>query len=216
MKNLLLSAAILLPVTALAAPLGVTLTQNKAITVFHGTPGKSLPGRWNPPAGKTTIFSTLGKKHTYLDSEGWTISNPASETGSLQWFAYAIVPKTSGTITEIVEAIGYVTGSEAVTVALLADDNGSPGKVIQENTVKKLETFGDCCKVAVDKISSGIPVTAGTTYWVAATLPKKKESTTWDAWNFSSENTGSGLGAYYNGTWNVGSEEYAAFAVYGD
>ena len=216
MKNLLLSAAMLLPVTALAAPSGVTLTQNKAITVFHGKAGPSMPGRWNPPAGKTKIFDTLGKGHTYLDNEGWTISNPGSDAETLQWFAYAIVPKTSGTITEIVEGIGYVTGTEAVTIALLADNNGSPGKVLQQNTVKKLETFGDCCKVAVDRISAGIPVTAGTTYWVAAILPKKKESATWDAWNFSSENTGSGTAAYYNGTWNVTDEEYAAFAVYGD
>jgi hypothetical protein len=216
LKNMLLAAAALLPATALAAPAGVSLKQNNAITVFHGTPAKQALSVWKEPKGKTKIFSTLGKKNAYDPSSGWTIANPGSEAGSLQWFAYAITPKADGSITQIIEAIGYVTGFEGVTIALLADDNGSPGKVIQQKLVTKLETFGDCCTVAVDAIKAGIPVKAGTTYWVAATLPSKKEATTWDAWNFSTSNTGSGPAAYYTSSgWNVADETYTAFAVYG-
>ena len=204
-----------LPAVAMAAP-HATLTQNKAITVFHGQSGRQSLPRWNPPAGSIKIFDTLGPKpYNYDSGSGWTISNPGSETGSQQWFAYAVTPKKSATVTDIVEAVSYVAGTEAVTIALLADDNGTPGAVLEEKTVKKLETFGSCCVVAVDHVKSGIQVTKGTTYWVAAILPAKKEATTWDAWNFSTYNTGAGLGAFYNGTWNVGQQTYAAFAIYG-
>ena len=54
------------------------------------------------------------------------------------------------------------------------DAGGVPGAVLEEKLVKDLETFGDCCTVAVDKLKKGVPVTAGTTYWVAAILPSKK------------------------------------------
>ena len=218
MKNLFLSAALLLPAAALAAPSGVTLTHEGAVTHFHGTPGIRMLPRWSPPAGKTAIFNTLGKSkktYSYSDGDGWTISNPGSETESLQWFAYAITPKSDVTVTDIVEAVSYVAGAEEVTVALLDDAGGVPGKVLTSKVVKKLETFGDCCAVASAKVKP-VMLKKGTTYWVGAILPSKKESTTWDAWCFSTYNTGSGPAAYYTSSgWNAASEPYAAFAVYG-
>ncbi len=218
MKNLVLTAALLLPVAAIAAPKGVTLTHEGAVTEFHGTPDLRTLPKFTPPPGKTVIFNTLGKSKktwSYNDSSGWTIANEGSEVGATQWFAYAITPTTAVSVTEIVEAVSYVTGGDAVTVALLADAGGVPGAVLASKTVKSLETFGDCCAVAVAKIKS-VPLTAGVTYWIGAILPSKKEATTWDAWNFSTYNTGSGPAAYYNGVWNAASEPFAAFAVYGD
>jgi hypothetical protein len=215
LKTLLLSAAMLLPMTAIAAPLGVTLSPNKAVTVYHGAALKrSLPA-WKAPKGKKAIIDTLGNPITYDDGSGWTVSSAGSETGAQQWIAYPVTIKKSTTITEIVEAVGYVAGADAVTVALLADADGSPGAVLEEKLVKNLETFGDCCAVAVDKFKTGVPVTAGSTVWVAAILPTKKESTTWDAFNFSTVNTDTVPFAFYNGAWNVSSGPYTAFAVYG-
>ena len=218
MKNLLLASALLLPAAALAAPSGVTLTHQGTVTEFHGTPGiRTLPS-WSPPAGKVVIFNTLGKtkkSYSYSDGEGWTISNPGSETDSLQWFAYAITPTSDVTVTDIVEAVSYVTGTESITVALLDDNNGVPGKVLTSKAVKKLETFGDCCAVAAAKVKP-VKLTAGTTYWVGAILPSKKQATTWDAWCFSTYNTGSGPAAYYTSSgWTATTDPYAAFSVYG-
>jgi hypothetical protein len=215
LKNLLLSAAFLLPVTAIAAPLGVTLSPNKAVTTYHGAPLKRTLHTYTAPRGKKAIIDTLGDPITYDGSSGWTVSNPGSDVQAQQWIAYPITPKKSTTVTEIVEAVGYVTGTDAVTVALMADSGGAPGAVLEQKTVKNLETFGQCCTVAVDKLKKGVPVTAGTTYWVGAILPTKKEATTWDAFNFSTVNTNTVPFAYYNGTWNVTSGPYAAFAVYG-
>jgi hypothetical protein len=215
LKNLLMSAAMLLPVTALAAPVGVTLSPNKAITVYHGAHLKGTLPAWAAPRGKKAIIDTLGSPVTYDEGDGWTVSNAQSETGAEQWIAYPITPKKSTTITEIVEAVGYVAGADSVTVALLADSNGSPGAVLEQKVVKNLETFGDCCSVAVDKFKKGVAVTGGTTYWVAAILPSKKEATTWDAFNFSTVNTQTVPFAYFNGVWNVSSGPYTGFAVYG-
>jgi hypothetical protein len=215
LKTLLVSVAILLPTAALAAPHGVALSPNGAMTVFHGKPGKHMLSNWNPPRGKKVIFSTFGADNAYNPNNGWTVANSGA-VGFTQWFAFPITPSADATVTQIVEAVGYVTGTNSVTVALMDDNGGVPGNVLQEKTVKNLDTFGNCCNVAVDKIKDGIQVKAGTTYWVAALLPKKKQATTWDAWNLSTENTSAVPAAFYNGTsWVQTTSNYSAFAVYG-
>ena len=217
LKNLLLSAAMLLPTTTLAAPLGVTLSPDKAVTSFHGAPlTRTLP-RWIAPNSRTKIIDTLGKGDAYNCCEGWTVANAQSEAALQQWIAFPITPTANATVTEIVEAIGYVAGTDSVTIALLADNNGVPGTVLEEKKKASLETFGACCSVAVDRLKTGVPVTAGTTYWVGALLPRKSQSTTWDAWNFSSANTNTVPFAFFNSSgWNLTSGPYSAFAVYGD
>jgi hypothetical protein len=216
LKNILLSAAMLLPFTAIAAPVGVTLSPNKAVTRYHGPALRRGLSAWKAPKGKTAIIDTLGSPIDYDEGSGWTIANIGSEVGATQWIAYPFTPTTSTTVTELVEAVGYVTGDDAVTVALLADSNGSPGAVLSQKLVKNLETFGDCCTVATYKLKTGVPVTAGTQYWIAAILPSKKEATTWDAFNFSTANTNTVPFAFYNSSgWNISSGPYTAFAIYG-
>ncbi len=205
----------MLPAAALAAPAGVTLSPNKAITTYHGAALNRTLHTYTAPRGKKAIIDTLGSPITYDEGSGWTISNPGSQVQAQQWIAYPIVPKKSTTVSEIVEAVGYVTGTDSVTVALMADNGGVPGAVLEQKTVKNLETFGQCCTVAVDKLKKGVPVTAGTTYWVGAILPSKKQSTTWDAFNFSTVDTDTVPFAFYNGTWNLTSGPYVGFAVYG-
>ena len=214
-KALMLSVALLLPATAYAASQSVTLSRNGAMTVFHGTPGKHMLSNWNPPPHKSVIFSTMGTDNDYNCCSGWTISDPGT-VGFTQWFAFPITPTTDATVTEIVEAVGYVAGTNSVTIALMTDNGGVPGTVLQEKTVKNLDTFGNCCNVAKDKLKTPVPLTAGTTYWIAALLPKKKQATTWDAWSLSTENTNSVAAAFYNGSsWVQTTASYAAFAVYG-
>jgi hypothetical protein len=214
-KTLLLSVALLLPATALAAPHSVTLSRNGVMTVFHGTPGKRMLSNWNPPPHKSVIFSTMGADNAYNCCSGWTIANPDA-VGFTQWFAFPITPAADATVTQIVEAVGYVTGTNSVTIALMTDNGGVPGAVLQEKTVKNLDTFGNCCNVAKDKLRTPVQVTAGTTYWVAALLPKKKQASTWDAWNLSSENQNTVPAAFYDGSsWVQTTAPYAAFAVYG-
>jgi len=215
LKTLLMSVAILLPATALAAPHSVTLSKNGAMTVAHGTPGKHMLSNWNPPPGKSVIFTTLGEGNAYNPGSGWTIANTGA-VGFTQWFAFPVTPSADATVTQIVEAVGYVTGTNSVTIALMDDNGGVPGNILQKKTVKNLDTFGNCCNVAVDKFRTGVPVKAGTTYWVAALLPKKSQASTWDAWNLSTADQDVVPAAFYNGTtWVQTNANYSAFAVYG-
>ena len=224
MKNLLLAAVLLLPFGALAAPSDSPSVQSPAAVVlqgkvgaqFHGTIGKQSYTYWSPPAGRVTIANTLGKKpYSYRSQPLALISNPMSQSGAEQWWAVAIKPKTTATVTEIVEALSYSSGPHLATIALLADKNGSPGAVLYQKTVKVLQAEFDCCAVVVDHVTGDIKVTAGKTYWVAAILPDKKEATTASGWNFAT-NAQTGLSGFYNGTtWSVGQNSNTAFAVFG-
>jgi len=212
-KTLGLLVALLLPAAGLAAPHSITLSRNGAMILFHGTPGKRLVSNWNPPHRKPVIFSTMGPHNAYDCCSGWGIRNP----GGSSWRAFPITPTADATVTEIVEAIGYIDGTNSVTIALMSDNGGLPGKVLQEKTIKNLDTFGNCCNVAVDKLKTPVQVTAGTTYWVAALLPKQQQASTDDAWNFSTENQNSVPAAfYYAGSWIHVTSQYSAFAVYGN
>ena len=165
-KNLLLSAALLLPATAFAAPAHVVLSPDKAVTMYKGASPKHTLPNWHPPKGKTVIINTLGDGDAYDCCNGWTISNSGSAVGIQQWFAYAITPSANTTITEIVEAVGYVSGTSSVTVALLADNGGTPGKTLAKKSVKDLETFGDCCGAAMIVDGLGLAVIFVVLGWI--------------------------------------------------
>lgn len=222
LKSLLFSAAVLLPITALAAPVGVTLSPNKAITSFHGAPSRPTLPQWIPPINAYTIINTFAAlPTTYNCCSGWTVSNLASAAGTQQWIAYPITTGAAAPGLKVVEAVGYVSSAssagDSVTIALYSDTVVGgihvPGKLLAKKRKTTLETFGLCCIVATADLD--VPVTAATAYWVAAILQRADQSTTWDAWNFSTTNTNTVPFAFYNGTWNLTSGSYAAFAVYG-
>ena len=219
LKGILLSAAMLAPATGFAAPACMPLGANDTVTAHHVAPMRQALPTWVAPPGKTAIFDTMDKGDHYNCCKGWVVSEPGSGAGVQQWVAFAITPTANATITEIVEAVNYaggIAGANTVTVALLADNGGVPGAVLQEKTVKNIEG-GGCCAVAVDHLTTGIPVTAGTTYWVGALLPFKGEANTFDIWNYTFGNTNKGTLACFDGTaWTVTSGHYAGFAVYGN
>jgi hypothetical protein len=215
-KKLLMCAALLAPTIGHASPSSITLSPDRKVATFHGAPARTTLPQWIAPAGKTKIIDTLGKGDAYNCCEGWTLANPQSVVALQQWIAYPITPTADATVTEIVEAIGYVAGDDSVTVALLADNGGTPGAVLESKKIGNLEAFGNCCAVAVDHLKTGVPIKAGTTYWVAAILPSKKQATSFDVFNWSTSNSSTVPFAFYNGSWTVTSGPYAAFAVYGD
>jgi hypothetical protein len=60
------------------------------------------------------------------------------------------------------------------------DGTGKPGKVIAKWKVTGMPNFGACCSVET-KSSAGIPVMAGTQYWLVVSTEKKSD--VWAAWN---------------------------------
>lgn len=67
---------------------------------------------------------------------------------------------------EIEVAVSYTQGTNSVNIGLYSDSNGVPGTALLAEDVSNLPAFGSCCATMVVKDKSGIPVTAGTQYWV--------------------------------------------------
>ncbi len=195
-------AAVACASTVASAKEGVTLSPDKRM-VFARPSGKYTPSLSHRP-GAPAIFSNIGTKYPkgeYFCCEGYTISAAGSVIGSQNWLAAAFTPASSATVTEIDVAVGYVEGTNGITVGLYADAGGVPGTLLKSFKVSGLPTFGDCCALAVAKDKTGVAVTSGTQYWIALTTDSK-EKNTWDAWNLNTTdqvdtatiavNTGSG------------------------
>jgi hypothetical protein len=170
---------------AVAAPAGVSLSQDKRLVIVtHPGTMKFTPPLAHRP--KTpAIYSTLGTaypKGPYWAFEGYTISGPTSPIGEQIWIAAAFTPSATATVSEIDAAVGFVEGTNGVVISLYADASGVPGKTLWTGKASSLTTFGDCCAIAALKVKGSISVTAGTQYWVVVTTDAK-ETGTWAAWN---------------------------------
>src|SRR5262249_48593365 len=74
------------------------------------------------------IYNNLGPGDTYQTGVGWTLGLP----GTYQDVGNRFTPAgTSYTLDTIALALGYVTGTNAVDVALMTDAGGLPGLVIE-------------------------------------------------------------------------------------
>jgi hypothetical protein len=146
---------------------------------------------------------------------GYTISGPSSAVAATYADAMPFTPGMNATVTKIAVAVGYVTGTNAVTVSLNADSGGLPGAVLKKFNLSGLPAFGSCCVVETHG-TGGVPVTAGTQYWVVVKTTKKTKDT-WDAWNLNNTDTSSQTFAFYNnGSWGLTSGTLAAFKVMGN
>jgi hypothetical protein len=87
-------------------------------------------------------------------------------------------------------------------VSLYNDAGGIPGTAIKSVHVTTLPTYGQCCHVATANITGGVPVTAGTQYWVVVSTTA--QDTDIYAWAFNSTDMTARLGA----SWCLGSSTY--------
>ena len=82
--------------------------------------------------------------------------------------------QTNATVTQVRAAIQYNGfGANQANLSLYNDANGTPGVVlVGPVAVTNLPTFYTCCTLAVANFPhGGVPVTAGTQYWVVADTP---------------------------------------------
>jgi hypothetical protein len=191
-KKMLLTLTVLAlaSVTALAASkAGVVLSPDGRTTIATKHSAEASKPYINEPAA-TVIFDNLGAKYpdgVYWCCEGATIFGPANTlNGPEYWQAAGFVPKASLSVTKIQVAVGWVNYKAGeytdVIVSLNADDGtGKPGA-----SMKKWKAqiggigFGTCCAVSTER-NAGIPVSAGTQYWVVISTEKKSDI--WAAWN---------------------------------
>jgi hypothetical protein len=199
----ILGAAFISTSAIAAMPPGISLSPDKKIVIIKGGVAKYTPPLAHE-RGLKTIYSNLATLYpngTYFCCYGYTISGATSPIGEQIWLATAFTPATSMSVTEVDAAVGYVEGTNGIVLSLAKDAGGVPGAVLKSWNVGGLGTFGSCCTLATGKDKGGIPVTAGTQYWVTVTT-SSKEANEWAAWPFNStdmintqvtaSNTGSG------------------------
>ena len=137
-------------------------------------------------AALVKIFDNIGTaypKGTYWCCEGYTITGPTALSGFPEyWEAGAFTPSANHTVTKVEVAVGFVEGTNGLVLSINNDASGVPGTAIKSWSLSGLPTFGSCCVVEARGDSAGIPVTAGTQYWIVLKT-NSKESTTWAAFN---------------------------------
>jgi hypothetical protein len=185
-KKLLTALCVLaFAATALAATKGTNVTINggkQTVAMQHSS--NSHPATKRDPK-LVTIYSNLGTgTDVYYESEGWTLSGSSSAVGEEVWIGTPFTPTANALVTEIETGIGYVEGTNQITISLDASSSGLPGKTLKSWSVTNMPTFGDCCTLNVSKDKKGIKVKKGTEYYVAATTTSS-DADLWGAWNFN-------------------------------
>lgn len=170
-----------------------------------------------PSPGLVTIYSNLGT--------GSNVYNGAAGTGVLgknvpnqpfpEWVANGFTPTADHTVTQIQVGVTWAEGTNTVILSLNADNGGKPGQVLFITQFTNLPTFGTCCTLQTANLTTGVPVTKGTLYWVVLRTLSTNQGT-WDVWN---NNFADLQGPFSNSTghgWNKQStQELGAFAVLG-
>ena len=233
-KTLLtLSLLTLASLTAFAASRdGVVLSKDGRMTTATKPTTQSVTRTPSSDAGLVMIFDNIGTaypKGSYWCCEGYTITGPTALSGFPEyWEAAAFTPSASHTVTKIKVAVGFVEGTNGLVLGLYTDASGVPGKALKTWPLSNLPTFGSCCIVETRADATGIPVSAGTQYWVVLKT-NNSESNTWAAFNvndvdqvdpaptafYCSQDQGGSCGA--NDAWSAGqSIPGPAFAVLGN
>ena len=195
-KKLLVSTTLLFAgaITILAAQSnvlrrnGITVSSKHARMTIVTEPPRSFTATNLDDPRLVTIFSNLAAtypKGQYWCCSGYNIMGPSQGE---QWMAAPFTPSANHTVNTIEVAVGYSQGkTNGVVVSLNQDNNGVPGKALKTWNASGLPRFGTCCGLVVKSDSAGIPVSAGTQYWVVLST-NKNELDTVDAWNFIDTN----------------------------
>jgi hypothetical protein len=100
------------------------------------------------------------------------------------WVAIPFTPTANATVTRIEASVGTFGGTSEFELSIREDNAGIPGKPIKSFHITAPPTYGSCCTLDVGNDKAGIPVTAGTQYWIAATTTAK--DTFEGGWAFNS------------------------------
>jgi hypothetical protein len=98
------------------------------------------------------------------------------------WLAVGFTPDADQVVTKVEVAVSLFTGSNELELSVNNDASGLPGTAIRSWRLTKLPVFGSCCTVETKADSVGIPVTAGTQYWIVVKT-RGSNSDTFADWN---------------------------------
>ncbi|SRR5579872_295849 len=139
-----------------------------------------------PPAQDAAAITIAGNlsrypNATYFSVWGNTIAQGGANFPFQAWEAIAFTPQANATITQVEVSAGRqssgVTGYE---LSIYNDAGGVPGTAIGTTHVSNIPIYGQCCDLAVVNDPAGLPVTAGTQYWVVvSTTPSDTDIYAW-------------------------------------
>lgn len=142
-----------------------------------------------PPGFSVVIFDNIQRaipKVKYNCCHGFGIQGPQNGLGAHMLFdGVSFVPQANLHVVEIDVPASYNAGTNAIDVVLYSDNGGVPGTAIKTWKFTNLPPLGSCCAYLAATNAAGIPVTAGTKYWVVL----RTDNTSLDAlvtWNFNS------------------------------
>jgi hypothetical protein len=152
-------------------------------------------------------FSTYPKA-LYFSIWGETVDQGVNGFPFQTWAAVAFTPAANATVTKIETSAGRQgSGSAGFELGLWSDADGVPGKAIRSTHVAKLPAYGQCCDVSAVTYKTGVPVKAGTQYWVVVSTTA--DDTDVYAWAFNSTDMSAHPTAYWcnNSPQDCGNDE---------
>ncbi len=183
-KALLASVALVFAHAAAnaAAPAYVRSPDGRGIVV---APADSAVVPGVLPKGKAAIvneFATKYPKGLYWCCLGIPVAGPSSGPGSFST-GVSFIPAATKQATKITVGVGYMSGTNSVTVSLYNDNNGVPGTQLASGTAGNFAKNGVCCGTETATIPA-TTVVAGTRYWVVLSA----SGNTFESWNDADAN----------------------------
>jgi hypothetical protein len=200
-----LAVLALVGVTALAvgSKQNVVISSDGRQAIATKAPSAVYADSSDSDAALTTIAGNLSRYPfgTFFCCYGNTIAGISSPLGFEVWLAIPFTPSANATVTKVKTSVGYITNSDVVfNLSLNNDSGGLPGTAIKTFHASASNAFGSCCALVTGS-STGIPVTAGTQYWVVVSTSDKKHGGFFGAWAFNSTDMrNEAIASYCNST----------------
>jgi hypothetical protein len=156
-----------------------------------------------------SVFDNFGPGNTYDTFAGWTVAGPAE---GFQEDAMSFVSSGNYSFVAADLAVGLLSGTNSLDVALAADSSGAPGAVLETfHFSNAMGTFGDAnAPLEADSVTHPM-LNSGVRYWLVASAT----GDTFAVWNNSlSDFSG---GSFNDGTgWSfISDNPKAAFSITG-
>jgi hypothetical protein len=165
----------------------VVSKQGAIVRRIPAQPAQSVPRTDTPDPSLVMIYNTLASKYPKSPYWGWTaasVNGPFDGLGDPElWTAMPFTPTANHTVTEVAVGVTLDSGTNGLVLSLNNDASGAPGTAVETWQLTNLPT-ALCCTVQVATDNAGIPVTAGTQYWIVLST-NSTEIDTSAGWNLS-------------------------------
>lgn len=123
-------------------------------------------------ASAQVVVNTFGAGDSYSFNAGATVSGAASPVQQEWVQGFRFQSAATGTLSQMVLAMGHLSGSPEVWIRLYNDDNNTLGSIQGDAFISAVNpgSFGQGTEVVTRNVTNeGWQVTAGEYYWVTAT-----------------------------------------------